>query len=123
MMRRGIRQWASVTAVALVVFAAATYAQILHANGPLPSFEVVSVRPWKRPPAPEGEAIVSKVVKVDPGTGAKRQVRDRVDMIVPPGTLIAMAYGLPPESGARIVGGPDWLRQDVDQYEISCEDR
>jgi bla regulator protein blaR1 len=60
-------------------------------------------------------------VKVDPGTGAKRQVRDRVDMILPPGTLIAMAYGLPPESGARIVGGPDWLRQDVDQYEIHAK--
>jgi beta-lactamase regulating signal transducer with metallopeptidase domain len=27
------------------------YGQILHASGPLPSFEVASVRPWKSPPA------------------------------------------------------------------------
>jgi bla regulator protein blaR1 len=98
------------------------YGQILHESGPLPSFEVVSVRPWHRPQAPAGEAIVSKVAKVDPGPGAKKPVRDRVDMILPPGLLIAMAYGLQPGSeGARIVGGPDWLRQDVEQYEIHAK--
>jgi uncharacterized protein (TIGR03435 family) len=42
-------------------------------------------------------------------------------MIVPIEILITSAYNLPPGSGKRIVGGPEWLRQDIDQYEIQAK--
>jgi uncharacterized protein (TIGR03435 family) len=112
----------AVIAVAAMGPIAFVSAQIIHSSGPLPSFEVVSVRVWKRPVAPAGETVVSKVAKVDPGAGVKKPVRDRVDTILPPGLLIGMAYGLQPGSeGARLVGGPDWLRQDAEQYEIHAK--
>ncbi len=39
-------------------------------------------------------------------------------MILPASVLITSAYNLPVGSGNGIVGGPDWLRQDIDQFEI-----
>jgi uncharacterized protein (TIGR03435 family) len=42
-------------------------------------------------------------------------------MIWPISILIASAYNLPAGSGHRIIGGPDWLRQDIDQYEIQAK--
>jgi uncharacterized protein (TIGR03435 family) len=42
-------------------------------------------------------------------------------MILPIEILITSAYNLPPGSGSRIVGGPEWLRQDIDQFEIQAK--
>ena len=47
------------------------YGQILHSTGPLPSFEVATIRPWKpmpRPPLPPSDAstLSPKVMKVSP---------------------------------------------------------
>ena len=97
------------------------YGQILHATGPLPSFEVATIKPWQRPPAPppppDGSAPV-KVMKLSPGRPGG-QSTDRVHMILPTMILIESAYNLPPDS-KRVVGGPDWLRQDI-QYEIQAK--
>lgn len=101
------------------------YGQILHATGPLPSFEVASVRPWRRapvPPPPPGEKIITeKVIMVDPSSGGQRgQSSDRVHVIMPISILIATAYNLPLGS-KRILGGPDWTNDNVDQYEIQAK--
>jgi len=99
-------------------------AQILHADGPLPSFEVATIKPWHRTPSPlVGDSIsaVKLPAKVDPGSGGVHGVStDRVHMIIPVLELVGSAFGLPPDSGKRIVGGPDWMRQDIDQYEIAA---
>jgi uncharacterized protein (TIGR03435 family) len=55
---------------------------------------------------------------VDPGSPGG-QSTDRVHMILPVMILIESAYNLPPDS-KRVVGGPDWLRQDI-QYEIQAK--
>jgi len=112
-----------VVMMAFVVSAAG--AQILHADGPQPSFEVATIKPWHRAPSPlvgAGVGTVQLPAKVDPGSGGVREVSsDRVHMIIPVLELIGSAYGLPPDSGRRIVGGPEWLRQDIDQYEIAAK--
>jgi uncharacterized protein (TIGR03435 family) len=105
--------------------------QILHATAPLPSFEVVSIRLWHRPPLPAsvvaGLAAGNQpgarptMIKIDPGSGGPRAVTSpRVHFIIPGDTLIATAYGLPVDSG-RIVGAPGWLRQDDPQFEITAK--
>ena len=38
---------------------------------------------------------------------------------MPISILITSAYNLP--VGSRIIGGPDWIRQDIDQYEIQAK--
>ncbi len=94
-------------------------AQILHANAPLPSFEVATIKPWQRPPSPPSGVLP---VRVDPSSGKPRaQTSQRVHMILPVNLLIAAAYGLPPSAANRIVGGPEWLRQgEQQQYEIEA---
>ena len=100
------------------------HGQILHAQAPLPSFEVVSIRPWKRIPPPpplDGAPAPKKIMKVDPLSGGERgQSTDRVHMILPIEILIRSAYNLPLGSH-RIVGGPDWMWQSIDQYEIQAK--
>jgi bla regulator protein blaR1 len=97
------------------------YGQILHASGPLPSFEVTTIKPWKPrlSPAPPSDGITAprKVMKVDPGP-LGGQTTDRVHMILPIEGLITAAYNLPLGS-KRIEGAPDWLR--ADQYEIQAK--
>ena len=103
--------------------------QILHATGDRPSFEVASIKPWKRtpspPPPPDGANLPGatapvKVMKVAP-VDAGPPPTDRVHLIVPISTLIALAYNLPVDSGNRILAGPGWLRQDIDQFEIQAK--
>jgi uncharacterized protein (TIGR03435 family) len=91
--------------------------QILHTSDPLPSFEVASVKPWKRTAPP---SRVSGVVKVMP-SGVPAEFTDRVHTILPPALLVASAFNLPPGAESRIVKAPDWLHQDVEQYEITAK--
>ena len=58
-------------------------------------------------------------MKFSPGVGGG-QTTDRVHMIMPIEPLIASAYNLPPFS-KRILGIPDWAKQDIDQYEIQAK--
>jgi bla regulator protein BlaR1 len=44
-----------------------------------------------------------------------------VHTILPAALLIVPAYGLPIGSENRLVKGPDWLRNDIDQYEIEAK--
>jgi bla regulator protein BlaR1 len=96
--------------------------QVLHATGDLPSFEVATIKSWKRPPTPpppaDGAAV--KVMKSAP-VGGGGQPTNRVHMILPVALLIASAYNLPVGSETRRVKGPDWLQQNTDQYEIEAK--
>jgi uncharacterized protein (TIGR03435 family) len=103
--------------------------QILHATGDRPSFEVASIKPWKRtsspPPPPDGSnlpgtAAPVKVMKVAP-VDAGPPPTDQIHMILPISILITSAYTLPVGSENRILGGPDWLRQDINQFEIRAK--
>ena len=103
--------------------------QILHATGDRPSFEVATIKPWKRtpspPPPPDGANLPGapvpvkrmKVAPVDAGPAPT----DQVHMILPISILITSAYNLPVGSESRILGGPEWLRQDIDQFEIQAK--
>lgn len=96
--------------------------QILHATGDRPSFEVATIKPWRRTlsPPPDGASAPVKVLKVTP-VDAGPPPTARLHMILPISILIASAYNLPVGSGSRILGGPDWLRQDIDQFEIQAK--
>ncbi|MEO6815494.1 MAG: TIGR03435 family protein, partial [Edaphobacter sp.] len=104
------------------------YGQILHASGPLPSFEVATIKPWKPTPRPpvlssDGKTVGSKMpLKVDPVSGGERgQPTDRVDFIGQTQLLIASAYNLPPGHENQIVGAPDWVQQESNRYEIQAK--
>ena len=91
--------------------------QILHAAGDRPSFEVATIKPWQRTPPPppsDGTAAPAKVKKEAP-IGEGPPPAQLVHMIWPISILITSAYKLP------IIGGPDWIRQDIDQYEIQAK--
>jgi bla regulator protein blaR1 len=108
---------------ALNLFTIPIHAQILHPTDPLPSFEVATIKPWHRtppPPLPDGAPAPQKIAKIDPGNAA-RQLRPQLHMILPIEILITEAYNLPVGSGKRIIGGPEWLRQDIDQFEIQAK--
>jgi bla regulator protein BlaR1 len=93
--------------------------QILHADGDRPSFEVATIKPWRRTPsAPPPDGAPVKVMKVAPGAPP---LSDQLHMILPISILITSAYNLPIGSESRILGGPDWLRQDIDQFEIQAK--
>jgi bla regulator protein blaR1 len=102
------------------------YGQILHASGPLPSFEVATIRPWKpmpRPPLPpsDGSTVPPKMIKASP-VGGGGQPTDRVHFIGQTALLIASAYNLPVGSESRrIIGVPDWLNSEADRYEVKAK--
>lgn len=107
---------------ALTLLTTHLHPQLLHPTDPLPSFEVATIKPWHRtppPPNPDGTPAPQKIAKVDPGSAAP-QLSPRLHMILPIKVLITDAYNLPLSSGSRIIGGPDWLNQDIDQYEIQA---
>jgi uncharacterized protein (TIGR03435 family) len=107
------------------------FAQILHADGPLPSFEVATIRPMQQmrlppPPGgaaprvgPNGETIVSQQeIRI---TNAPK-FSDYVDRVTTAKMLIADAYHLPAFSKAQIVGGPDWTEQTMYQFHAKIDD-
>ncbi len=113
-------------ATGLVIFGAqswSAYAQILHATGDRPSFEVATIKPWKRPPPPppDDSSGPVKVAKVAPVGAPPGQPTNRVHMILPAALLIAAAYNLPLGSESRLLKGPEWLQSNVDQYEIEAK--
>jgi bla regulator protein blaR1 len=100
--------------------------QVLHASGPLPSFEATTIKPWQPKPAPppppsDGStdskpALPAKIAPGKPGG----QTSDRVGTILPARLLIAFAYNVPfGFERKRVVGGPEWL--DSDQYELQAK--
>jgi uncharacterized protein (TIGR03435 family) len=96
--------------------------QILHAAGNRPSFEVATIKPWQRTPSPPpSDGTAPAKVKKEAPIGEGPLPTERVHMIWPISILITSAYHLPVGSGHRIIGGPDWLRQDIDQYEIQAK--
>jgi bla regulator protein BlaR1 len=108
---------------ALTLITTPLHPQILHPTDPLPTFEVATIKPWHRtppPPLPDGTPAAPKIAKIDPGNAA-RQLRPQLHMILPIEILITEAYNLPVGSGKRIIGGPEWLRQDIDQFEIQAK--
>ena len=105
------------------------YGQILHADGPLPSFEVVTIRPWRRPPDPPppppygitapNPALPDKIAPINAGG----QTTDRVHSILSARLLIAFAYKVPfGFERSRVLGGPDWLGSDDYEIQAKIED-
>jgi bla regulator protein blaR1 len=113
-----------------VVRMVSVHAQILHASGRLPSFEVVTIRPWRPPltppPPPPSEgigvpnpALPDKIAPINPGG----QTTDRVHSILSARLLIAFAYNVPfGFERIRVVGGPDWLGSDDYEIQAKIED-
>ena len=97
----------------LALGASGLTAQLLRPKAPMPSFEVATVKPWK----PVVMSSPQKVTKVAPA-GAVASVTDRVHFIGQIELLIESAYGLPFSSSNRILGGPDWIRNESDRYEV-----
>jgi len=115
----------AIFAVTLVtLFARLANGQILHATADRPSFEVATVKPWRRALSPprsgDGASAPVKVMKVAP-VDAGPAPSGRVHVILPISILITSAYNLPVGSESRIIGGPEWLRQDIDQFEIQAK--
>jgi uncharacterized protein (TIGR03435 family) len=99
-------------ALACLVFAAPTHAQVVtmyHPAGPLPSYDVASIKP--APPNSGGvtRAIPGGTVTVAGGPRNSTLIRN----------YILSAYGLSPVSKSQIVGGPAWL--DTDAYVIEAK--
>ena len=86
---------------AATCFGLAASAQIIHASGPLPSFEVATIKPASSQPLPSSASPAE--VRISNVT-----VRN----------LIEQAYGIPWTSAEneRVLGGPAWL--DVNRYDI-----
>jgi len=106
-----------------MAFSGPTNAQILHASGPLPSFEVATVKPWKADPRPmtaPGSSAALPVM-IDPGQHVQRQETDRVEFIGQIGLLIMKAYNLPLGSERRILKGPQWVESESDRYAIEAK--
>lgn len=106
--------------------------QVLHAGGPLPSFEVVSIKPMKMMGAPlpppgvgggsvGGEQIISQVqIRGPMPTGAPKVASDRMHLVMPARMLIAQAYNLSALSAkSQMEGGPEWV--DTNRYEIEAK--
>ena len=99
---------------------------MLHADGPLPSFEVVSIKlfqPKPMPMPPPGEQIIhQQVMRIGPERGGAQKT-DRVQMILNLQELIASAYDVPfGFEGRRIIGGPDWMRSQRYQIDAKIDD-
>jgi bla regulator protein blaR1 len=89
----------------------------------LPSFEVVSIRPWKPVPSPppppptpaDGTTTVPRNERFAPGRGGGPKT-DHMRITLPTELLVTFAYGLPLGFENRVIGRTDWMGSD--QYEI-----
>ena len=83
-----------------LIFTAASRAQILHSQDPLPVFEAATIKPFKDPPSnwhqPGGDEVYLAAMSAR--------------------GLIEFAYRLPPGSTARVLNAPKWV--DSDLYEV-----
>jgi bla regulator protein BlaR1 len=99
------------------------YGQILHSTGPLPSFEVVTIKPWKPffpPSAPTGAGRPQRVMKEVP-VGPGGQPTDRVQFIGQISILISSAYSIPLDARGRIRGLPGWAESEAERYEVQAK--
>ncbi len=106
-----------------VVRATPFYGQILHAEGPLPKFEVATIKPWKARPLPPpvvGGSALPKMMKEVP-VGDSGRSTDRINMIGQVSVLIMSAYNLPLDATGRIIGGPGWVDSEAARYEIQAK--
>jgi len=95
-------------------------AQILHASGPLPSFEVATIKPWKATPL-QAAAKMSPPIKIDPAQHVQPPTTHRIHFIGQIDLLIMDAYNLPIGSDRRILNGPKWVDSESDRYEIEAK--
>ncbi len=110
----------------LALSAPGAFGQILHATGPLPSFEVATIKPYTQslvplppPPPPSPASNANRKpgpAKVAPGKGGGITT-DIFHTILPAQLLIAFAYNVPfGFETRRIFGAPAWLNTDA--YEL-----
>jgi bla regulator protein BlaR1 len=113
-----------VAALGCMACAGAVDAQIVHAKGAMPSFEVATVKPWQPSAAPvarvEANGLPQKVMKMAPAGGVEKMT-DRVHFIGQAEILIESAYGLPLESTSRVLGAPNWVRSEGERYEVQAK--
>jgi bla regulator protein BlaR1 len=109
----------SLCAVLLLVLEMSLCVQLLHPTEPMPSFEVAIIRPWRPTTViPPGAAGGPQRVKIAP-VSAAAPVGDRVHFVGQTELLIGAAYGLPLSSSARALGGPEWIRNESERYELT----
>jgi bla regulator protein BlaR1 len=104
-MRRRVRHLLLVASTAIATSpAVSVQAQMVQATGPLPNFEVATIKP--DPGGPGGPGMPPpNVVRTH-----NASVRD----------LVRMAYGLPPgPASTRVLGGPGWI--DTDRYDVDAK--
>jgi bla regulator protein BlaR1 len=77
------------------------HGQVLHATGPLPSFEVATIKPV-RDGSPLGFSPPSRNMFKNLNASAR--------------DLVRVAYGMPPGSAERVLGGPGWV--DTNHYDV-----
>lgn len=107
----------AVVALLLLIGKCSLDAQLLHPKQPMPSFEVATVK--RVPPfLPTGARPPEKV---DPGKGPAPPVGDRVGFTGEIQLLIESAYGLPMASSNRVLGGPSWIRDQSERYQIAAK--
>ena len=117
--RWNLRHFLLLAGLALGAHGGLAQGQILHASGARPSFEVATIKLWNPPPPDPASA---KPAKVALGSGGG-QMTNRFRMIAPPVLLIAAAYRVPLGSENELIKGgpPDWMQQNMDQYEIEAK--
>ena len=111
----------------LGLIAPRSFAQILHPTGPLPSFEVATIKPFQQariplppppPPSPASNANRGPA-KIAPGNGGGI-TSDIFHTILPAQLLVAFAYNVPfGFERTRILGAPAWLNTDA--YELNAK--
>ena len=97
------------------ICAASVCGQILMTQGPLPSFEVASIKPWKASVRPTAATVP---VKMDPVHRVQSLESSRVHFIGQVDLLLMDAYNLPIGSERRIMKAPRWAESESDRYEI-----
>jgi len=111
------------------------FAQILHADGPLPSFEVATIRPMEQTGfatpsggtassaggrvAPDGEPIISQQ---EVHFSSAPRFSDIVDFTMTAKMLINDAYNLPAFSKSQTIGGPEWADQMMYRIQAKIDD-